>query len=72
MTTIDSMIMAALLSCTSRNGPLGTEDILIQAMDCRENKCKRNKCSLGDQPECMAKITAEMVLDKARVSLKAD
>jgi heptosyltransferase-1 len=44
-----------------RNGPLAPDDIIIREdLDC--DGCKRNRCSRGTRPECMQRITPEIVL----------
>jgi heptosyltransferase-1 len=55
--------MVALFGPTDpwRNGPLAPDDIIIREdLDC--DACKRNRCSRGPQPECMKRITPEIVI----------
>ena len=54
-----------------RNGPFDERDIVLRhELNCKN--CSRKKCSLGEKPECMSRITPDSVLTAIRSRLESD
>ncbi len=51
-----------------RNGPFSPDDLTLHVdLGCED--CSRKRCSLGEEPECMHRITPDMVLDAVKKRL---